>query len=137
MFLVQDQNVLQTGDTSKSLRTVMSKDIGKVLMEAQKEKEMVGEILNNEGGERDLLALGQQLGKFGEHSELHDARNKIKSLEEMINNLEQRKKELSLNGNKKKQKSKKKKNTKQEPNPTLLPINNGSLSLDPALEKVC
>ena len=137
LVLVQDQNVLQTRDTVKSLRTIMSKDIAEVMMEAQKEKEMVGEILNKEGGERDLLALGQQLGKFGEHSELHDARNKIKSLEEMINNLEQRKKELSLNGNKKKKKSKKKrKKTKQEPNPTPLSINNGSLSLNTIFEKV-
>ena len=115
----------------------MAQDVEEVLVEAEKEIEMVAEILGKEGGERDLLALGQQFDKYGKHSELNDAQNKIKSLEELINNLEQRKKELSMNAkiNKKKRRGKKKK-TKGKSDPTPFSANSGSFPLNATLEKV-
>ena len=93
----------------------MSKDVSDVLEYAEKENKLVEKILSKEGGERDLLALGQQPGKFEGISEIGDAQNKIKNLEEMINDLEQKKKELSLNFKKKKRKGKKKKELQSKP----------------------
>ena len=83
---------------------------------------MVARILREEGGERDLLALGQEPGKHGELSDIGDAQNKIKNLEEMINDLEQKKKELSLNV-KKKKKGKKRKKSIDKATPTPLAAN--------------
>ena len=94
----------------------MSKDdVSDVLEYAEKENKLVENILSKEGGERDLLALGQQPGKFGEISEIGDAQNRIKNLKEMINELEQKKKELSLNFKKKKKKGKRKNQLQAKP----------------------
>lgn len=100
----------------------MSKDVSDVLEYAEKENKLVGKILSKEGGERDLLALGQQPGKFGGIS-IGDAQNKIKNLEEMINHLEQKKKELSLNFKKEKKKGKKKKELQNKPSAKPLAVN--------------
>ena len=101
----------------------MSKDVSDVLEYAEKENKIVEKILRKEGGERDLLALGQEPGKFGDISEIGDAQNKIKNLEEMINNLEQKKKELSLKVKRKKKKGKKKKESQTKPFAKPLAIN--------------
>ena len=120
---VQNIKLREGGEPVKQLRTIMSKDVSDVLEYAEKENKIVEKILSKEGGERDLLALGQQPGKFGDVSEIGDAQNKIKNLEEMINNLEQKKKELSLKVKKKKKKVKKRKKSQDKPFAKPLTVN--------------
>ena len=119
---VQNNKLREEKEPVKQLRTIMSKDVSDVLEYAEKENKLVEKILSKEGGERDLLALGQQPGKFGGIS-IGDAQNKIKNLEEMINDLEQKKKELSLNFKKKKKKGKKKKELQSKPSAKPLAVN--------------
>ena len=119
---VQNNKLREEKEPVKQLRTIMSKDVSDVLEYAEKENKLVEKILSKEGGERDLLALGQQPGEFGGIS-IGDAQNKIKNLEEMINDLEQKKKELSLNFKKKKKKGKKKKELQSKPSAKPLAVN--------------
>lgn len=113
-------------DETVKLHSAVTNEIDDVLREAEKEKEMVGRILLKEGGERDLLELGRHVGRDTQVSGVDDTQDRIEKLEKLINSLEEKKKELSLNSKKSSKKKKKKSKSKTKSTAELLPTNTTS-----------